>query len=127
MSLVVRVLWFLLIGWWLGYLAIWAAWLLNALIITLPIGLFILNRLPQIITLRPENLDWQLDAAGRPTSTEPEQANFWVRALYFVLVGWWLSLVWLHAAYLALATLILMPVAFWMFNRAPALTTLRVT
>ena len=45
MPLLVRIIWFLLFGWWLGYIAIWLAW----------IGLFILNRLPQIITLRPES------------------------------------------------------------------------
>ena len=45
--LLVRIVWFILLGWWLGAVAISLAWLLNVLIITLPVGLFILNRLPQ--------------------------------------------------------------------------------
>lgn len=127
MNILIRALWFIFIGWWLGLIAIWAGWLLNVLIITLPLGLFILNRLPQIMTLRPESQDWQVDGSGRIIAGEPQQINFIVRAIYFLLIGWWLSLVWLSFAYLALVVIILMPLAFWMFNRAPAVTTLRVT
>lgn len=127
MNILIRALWFIFIGWWLGLIAIWAGWLLNVLIITLPLGLFILNRLPQIMTLRPESQDWQVDGSGRIIAGEPQQVNFIVRAIYFLLIGWWFSLVWLSLAYLALAVIILMPLAFWMFNRAPAVTTLRVT
>lgn len=127
MNILIRALWFIFIGWWLGLIAIWAGWLLNVLIITLPLGLFILNRLPQIMTLRPESQDWQVDGSGRIIAGEPQQINFIVRAIYFLLIGWWFSLVWLSLAYLALVVIILMPLAFWMFNRAPAVTTLRVT
>ena len=50
-NMLIRVIWFILVGWWLGQLALLLAWILNVLIITLPIGLYIINRLPQVFTL----------------------------------------------------------------------------
>ena len=79
-----------LIGWWLGQLAIFAAWFWNLLVITLPLGLFILNRLPQIITLRPATQDLE----GAVLRDQPQRTLI-LRALYFVLVGWWFSFLWL--------------------------------
>ncbi len=53
-----------------------------------------------------------------------DQQPFMLRALYFALVGWWLSGLWLVAAYAALMTVILIPASFWMYNRIGAVTTL---
>ena len=47
-----------------------------------------------------------------------------VRALYFLLIGWWFSGVWMGIAYAALLTVFLIPVAFWMYGRIGAVTTL---
>lgn len=58
-GLIVRFLWFLVVGWWLSQIAIIAAWVFNALIITLPIGLYVLNRIPQVATLRPSSVRWE--------------------------------------------------------------------
>lgn len=54
------------------------------------------------------------------------QRSFLVRAPYFLLVGWWASLIWLVLAYvLILGTAGLgLPLAFWIVNRVPAITTL---
>jgi uncharacterized membrane protein YccF (DUF307 family) len=42
-NLVLRVIWFLVVGWWLtGVLSV-VAWALNATIIGLPLGLWIIN------------------------------------------------------------------------------------
>lgn len=60
-------------------------------------------------------------------SVEPEQRNFWWRTVYFILVGWWFSLIWLELAWLAGLTLILLPLSFWMFTASAAVTTLRRT
>lgn len=57
-GLLVRAIGFIFVGWWLGELAILAAWVLNLLIITLPLGMYILNRLPQVFTLRPATSRW---------------------------------------------------------------------
>jgi hypothetical protein len=53
-----------------------------------------------------------------------QQRPFWLRALWFLLVGWWFSGVWLALAYLALACIITLPLAFWLYGRVGAVTTL---
>ncbi|HBY96718.1 MAG: hypothetical protein M5U01_26035 [Ardenticatenaceae bacterium] len=124
----VRVLWFVLIGWWATFLCINVAWLLNATIIFLPIGLWMLNRVPKVLTLQPERtvLVGRSTRGGdlpRQPRAVPQEA-FVVRALWFVLVGWWLSLIWANLAWAAAATIILLPVSVWLLNRLPAVTTL---
>ena len=52
-GLLVRVIYFLFVGWWLGLIASTVAWILNVTIIGLPLGLAIINHLAGIITLRP--------------------------------------------------------------------------
>jgi uncharacterized membrane protein YccF (DUF307 family) len=127
----VRALWFVFVGWWLGQLAVLSAWFLNLLILTLPLGMYILNRLPQIFTLRPSSVQWQVQQVNPDvavvSAVEVPQRDFWVRTVYFVLVGWWFSLIWLEVAWLAGLTLILLPLSFWMFSMSAAVTTLRRT
>jgi hypothetical protein len=52
-NLLVRALWFLFIGLWLGPLWIALAWLLLITVIGLPLGLLMINRIPQVMTLKP--------------------------------------------------------------------------
>lgn len=47
----VRGLWFLLIGWWLGGLYLALAWFLCVIIVTLPVGLWLFNRVGAVMTL----------------------------------------------------------------------------
>jgi uncharacterized membrane protein YccF (DUF307 family) len=122
-NLLVRVLWFLLVGWWLGGIVSAVAWFLVVIIIGLPIGLWLINRLPTVITLRPQEQSWTVDAAGVVRAGR-EQASFLLRAVYFVLIGWWFSGVWMAVAYVALLTIIGIPLAFWMYGRVGAVTTL---
>jgi uncharacterized membrane protein YccF (DUF307 family) len=121
-NLIVRILWFLLIGWWLGGILSGVAWFLNATIIGLPLGLWIVNRLPTFITLRPQEKSWQVENGEMRSATK--QRNFLVRAIYFLLIGWWFSGVWMAVAYAALITIIGFPLAFWMYGRVGAVTTL---
>ncbi len=128
-NLLVRALWFLFIGLWLGAICTVLAWLLNLTIVGLPLGLFIINRLPQIMTLKPAASRLQVTVLNGVTVVRratAAQRPFALRALYFVLVGSWASLVWLLIAWaLVGATLGLgLPLAFWMFDRVPAVTTL---
>ncbi len=58
------------------------------------------------------------------TSCVPQPA-LPLRAIWFVLVGWWASLLWMMLAWAFSATLVLMPIGFWMFNRVPTITTLQ--
>jgi len=121
-NLIVRVVWFVLIGWWLGGILTAAAWFLNATIVGLPLGLWLINRLPTFITLRPQERRWIV--ADGTVSPAVRQRPFLLRALWFLLVGWWLSGIWLAVAYVFLVSIVGLPVAFWMYGRTGAVTTL---
>jgi uncharacterized membrane protein YccF (DUF307 family) len=51
LPMVARVVWFLLIGWWLGAVYSFVAWLLCVIVITLPLGLWMYNRIGAVMTL----------------------------------------------------------------------------
>jgi uncharacterized membrane protein YccF (DUF307 family) len=125
--LLLRILYFLLLGWWLTGIWINVAWFLNAIIIGLPLGLWMLNRVPQVLTLKPtRQVVIAEERDGQPAlRTEHLPQHPWpLRFLFFVLVGWWLSWLWANAAWIISATIIGLPLGIWMFYRLPALTTL---
>jgi len=112
----IAVLYFLVVGSWLSLIWSIVAWLLIVSIVGLPLGLIMLNRLPQIATLRSPLTLGDGERVPQP---------FWLwRTLYFVLVGWWFSFVWMSLAWAFSATLLGIPVAIWMWNRVPRVTTL---
>ena len=123
-NLLVRAIYFVLIGWWLS--AIWAvvAWLLCVSVLGLPVGLYMLNRLPQVVTLKPQRSAVVLTPSGQVVYARERQRPFLLRALYFVLIGWWLSALWIAAAWALHASIIGMLLGFWMFDRVPAIVTL---
>ncbi len=121
-NLLLRVLWFVLVGWWLAGIASGLAWFLNATVIGLPLGLWLLNRLPTLATLRPQEQSWRIE--GAVAIRGKEQRPLPLRAVYFLLIGWRLSGLWLAAAYLTLVSIIGLPLAFWMYGRIGAVTTL---
>ncbi len=122
-NLLIRALYFIVFGWWFS--SIWAAiaWVLCVTIIGLPLGLWMLNRLPQVVTLAPQRNDLVI-ANGRAYYADVPQRPFLLRAVWFVLVGWWLSALWLALAWALCASVLGMVVAFWMFDRVPAIITL---
>lgn len=122
--LLLRVVYFIFIGLWLS--GIWAAvaWVLCVTIIGLPLGLWMLNRLPQITTLQPERQNLVISGTGEAYLRDIPQHNFLVRAIYFLLVGWWFSALWLAVAWALSSVILGIPIAFWMFNRVPAIITL---
>ena len=124
----IQVVWFIFIGWWLGGLAISLAWFLNAIIIGLPLGMAILNNIPKILALQnPERYIKTISQDGKlyVVRADAPQYNFFLRALFFLLIGWWWSGVWLAFAYLLCATIILLPFGLGLFRFAPFMTTLR--
>ena len=123
-GLLVRAIYFLLFGLWFS--GVWAviAWVLCVSVIGLPLGVWMLNRLPQVVTLKPQREDLIVTGSGRLLRIDTPQVPFLVRALYFVLVGWWLSALWMGVAWALCATIIGTPFGFWMFDRVPALITL---
>lgn len=121
-SILLRAVYFVLVGWWLGLAVSVLAWFLILMVVGLPFGLWLLNRLPAVITLRSQEESWHVrDGVLRKGQL---QHPFPTRAAYFVFVGWWFSGLWLFVAYLGLVTIVLMPVSFWMYERAGAVTTL---
>jgi uncharacterized membrane protein YccF (DUF307 family) len=124
----VQLLWFALIGWWVGELWIAVAWLLMVTIVGIPLGIAMLNRLPQVIALRGNRVAVEVLRHGDQVvqrETRLPQRNIVLRALYFVLIGWWLTALWMEAAYALCLSIIGLPVGFWMFDRVPALLTLQ--
>ena len=46
-----RGVWFIFIGWWLGAIYLTVAWSLCVIIIGLPVGLWLMNRVGGVMTL----------------------------------------------------------------------------
>ncbi len=127
MPFIIRVLWFFLIGWHVTLYWIVAAWVLNLTIIGMPLGVWMLNRVPMVLTLRlprgssvaearDETIEWRYRGAV--------QRPFLIRLIYFVLIGWWFSLLWSLLAWLLCVSIIGLPFGVWMLNRLPEVTTL---
>jgi uncharacterized membrane protein YccF (DUF307 family) len=117
-SLLVRALWFVAVGWWLTPLVVNVAWALNATVVLLPLGIKLVNLVPTTLTLREPR------SVIDPDSPGSGQRSLLVRAVYFIFVGWWLSLLWANVAVVFALTILGLPVALWMFNRLPFVTSL---
>ena len=120
----VQAVYFIFFGLWFS--GVWAAvaWVLCVSLIGLPFGLWMLNRLPQVTTLKPMPSEFMVTTDGRIMETGPGQNPLPLRALWFLLVGWWASALWLSVAWALCATWIGLPFGFWMINRTPAVITL---
>ena len=125
----IQALWFLFVGWWLGGAATTVAWLLNNTIIGLPIGMAILNNIPKFLALQEPQKNLRVvagqDGSTRMVEVEPRQHNFFIRALFFLLIGWWWSGIWMGVAYILCMTIILIPIGLEMYRQTPKMTTLR--
>jgi uncharacterized membrane protein YccF (DUF307 family) len=123
-GLLIRALYFILFGLWFS--GIWAAvaWVLCVTIIGLPFGLWMLNRLPQVSTLQPSRSDLVITNNGRVVEVGRRQQPFLLRALYFLLVGWWFSAIWIIVAWALCASIIGLVIGFWMLNRTAAVVSL---
>ena len=51
--------------------------------------------------------------------------GFLARAVWFVLIGWWLTAIVIVVAYALALSIVGLPFAFYLFNRIPAFLTLR--
>lgn len=125
-DLILRLCWFYLVGLWLGGLWLGAAWICCVTVIGLPLGVWMINRAPAIFTLK-ESGTWQEISVGGRTAyyfDEMEQPNFLIRMIYFFLIGWWLSGIWISVSLSLAATFIGMPLSFWMINRLPFVVSL---
>lgn len=104
------------------------AWMLMAIIIGIPLAVKMLNKLPKVITLKEPDEQLVVTVRGGTTvitTAGVPQRNILVRALWFVLIGCWFSFIWMELAYLACLTFIGLPLGFWMFDKVPAIVSLR--
>ena len=121
----IQLLWFAFIGWWAGQLWVGVAWALMLTVIGIPFAVMMLNLVPQVIALRGQRDLTVSSIGGRPVITAAPQVNLFVRAIYFLLIGWWFSAIWIELAYIFCLTIIGLPVGFWMFDLVPAIVSLR--
>ncbi len=128
-NLLIRIVWFIFVGWWLTGIVNAIAWFLNVTIIGLPLGLYLINRIPAVATLKSSKKEIlvTVDGSGMQNVAvaRPEQMPWWQRAIYFILVGWWFSGVWMLLAWLSTITIILIPLGFWMYGAVGKITTLK--
>lgn len=120
-----RVIWFFLLGWELTGIWILIAWFLNVTIVGLPLGIWMLDRVPQVLTLKARPGGYMRDEEnGRTQYHALPNPPFLLRALYFIFIGWWFSLLWAGLGWLLCATIIGLPLGVLMLNKLPAVTTL---
>lgn len=126
-GLLVRIVWYILIGWWLSGIAIGIGWFLAVTIIGLPLAFAIFNRIPAIMTLRGRTMTYEAtvkDGVTYMKGRTPDQHPLLVRAVYFVLVGWWLGGLWMIASWFVSLPIITLPIGIWMMNRIGGVMTL---
>ena len=122
---IIRVLWFFIVGWELTGVWILIAWALNATIIGLPLGLWMIDRVPQVLTLKSRSGAWLVDRKNGVSQYLPKrQPALLVRAAYFVLIGWWFSLLWAAIAWAICGSIIGLPLGIMMLHALPTVTTL---
>ena len=123
---ILRVIWFFVLGWELTGAWILVAWALNMTIIGLPLGLWMINRVPQVLTLKARSGEWETNlVTGKTRYVSAGQVPWLLRAFYFVFIGWWLSLLWAAIAWLLCITIIGLPLGILMLHSLPAVTTLQ--
>ena len=127
-GLLVRALWFIFIGWWLTAIVSALAWAAMVTIIGLPLGIWMINRIPTVITLRPRTSS----ATSTPTSwagivthdMHEEQPHWVVRGLWFVFFGWWLSAIAMGIGWVLIVLIITLPIGLMIYNRIPFIASL---
>jgi uncharacterized membrane protein YccF (DUF307 family) len=135
-SFLIRVLYFMFIGWWAGYIWLNIGFFFCALIITLPLGLVMLNRLPQVMTLRPQSQQTNINVATSTTAggvtnivnvnmSGARQNSMLLRIMYFLFIGCWVGYIWANIGYFFCVTVLGLPLGLIMLNRLPAVLTLR--
>jgi uncharacterized membrane protein YccF (DUF307 family) len=122
-NILIRAVWFIFIGWEVTAIWLFIAWMLNASIIFLPVGLKMISWTPKVLTLKDIQKKQRV-VDGETIDIKTGQTNILIRGVYFLLIGWWISLAWMAIGYLLCLTVIGLPFGIWMLNRLPEVTTL---
>ncbi len=127
-NIILRLIYFVFIGWWASGLWMSLAWFFVVLIFTMPLGLVMVNKIPLIATLKAPSHEYLVAMQGavmRIQEQSKRQIAWILRALYFIFIGWWASGLWMGLAWLLGLTIVGLPLTIWMYDRVPAITTLR--
>jgi uncharacterized membrane protein YccF (DUF307 family) len=119
-----RAVWFILVGWWLTGFIIAVAYLCLLTIIGFPAAFWLFDRVPLTLTLKPRS-SWTADELTGTISIGPQQISTALRAIYFVLVGWWATALWISLAYLLFVSIIGIPIGIVMLDIVPKVATLQ--
>jgi len=122
-SLVVRAAWFILVGWWATGIWLSVAWLLLVLVVTIPIGIKMINLVPMVLSLKPPSREF-VSRSSEGVVQSREQRSLALRAVWFVAIGWWASGIWMAIAYALTLSIVGIPVAIWMYGKLPAIVSL---
>lgn len=118
-----RAAWFAVAGIALTLLWVIVAWLALISVFGRVVAIRMLDHAPEVLTLHMGN--WQ--PAASTTHPVPYASSSYpipMRAVYFLLIGWWASLLWLILGYLAVLTVVGAPLAQRMFAAAPTVAYL---
>jgi uncharacterized membrane protein YccF (DUF307 family) len=135
MSIATRAVWFIFIGWWASGIWLTVAWLLNLSLIGMPIGIKMINKIPWIVSLKEPTIDVNADVdteiiddesqvSIREQAQAHDQRSIVLRGVYFLLIGWWASGVWMSIAWVFSVSIIGLPAAIWMYSKLPAVVSL---
>ena len=119
----VRAIWFLMVGAWLSCLWVLATWAMLCLFVFGQTATRMLTLIPSVLTLRP--------ADNPPRSIIPLGPNYVTRVspasriAYVLLLGWWVSLIWMLAAYAISLTVVGIPISYRMYSVAPTVALLQ--
>lgn len=125
-SWVLRIIWFILVGWWLSAIFMVIGLVSLATIILAPVGFWFINRVPWAQTLRKRSTRFAyMEREGSLVLTEHRAQQFpWIIRLLYLPVGFVLGLVWLSIAWSISLPIIGLPISVWMVDRAPTIITL---
>jgi len=127
-GLLVRGLWFVFVGWWLTGLVSAAAWFAMITIIGLPLGIWLINRIPTVLTLRPRTsyvYAWTDGQGDRHATAQGiEQPPWWVRGVWFVFIGWWASAAVMLLGFGLVVLIVTLPLGLMLYNRVPFVASL---
>lgn len=126
-GLIVRAVYYIFIGWWFGLFWALLSWVMYATVIGAPLGVKMMNRIPGAISLKAREKDIKVvdEASGyKVTEVDRQQHAWWVRVLYYP-IGLVLSLIAILLGWLLCAFLITLPLGIIVFDKVPAIASLR--
>jgi len=124
-SMIIRFLWMLFIGWWLSGIFYFVGAILTLLIVTAPLGMVVIQKIGWAFSLYKESAYQTVyNSQGQAMQIERQNANFLVRFLYFLFIGWWIGGIALVISWIAGITIIGLPLSFYIMNRLGKIMTL---